>query len=177
MFGRNSSFPPLSQSPAFDSFSYPAHLRAKLADLRDFVETQLAVAAHSQKNYYDSRTIAPSFSVNDPVWLSIPTAGKLDARWEGEWIIKTVMSPVTIEITNGRSSKVVHTNRVRHRHIPSAVRPEQNANTESVGQQWEAPTVDHVCLPPQAPSVPQRYPQGHHTPPNRYGFARGRASS
>ena len=90
MYGHHPCVIPFSKSPSFDSLSYPAHLRAKLAELRDFVESNLAAAAHSQKHNCDHCTLAPSFRAGDPVWLSVPTAGKLDPRWDGEWIIKSV---------------------------------------------------------------------------------------
>ena len=38
--------------------------------------------------------------VGDPVWLSIPTAGKLSLRCEGKWTVKTVLSQINIEITD-----------------------------------------------------------------------------
>ena len=90
-------------------------LRQKLAELRDFVETNLAESAHQQKQAYDQRSNKREFSIDNCVWLSIPTAGKLESRWEGGWKIKSVKSPVTIEITDGRRTKVVHVNRIRHR--------------------------------------------------------------
>ena len=56
MYGRKPSSTPFSKSLAFDTLSYPAHLRAKLAELHDFVETNLAAAAHNQKRAYDQHT-------------------------------------------------------------------------------------------------------------------------
>ena len=50
--------------------------------------------------------------------LAVPTAGKLDPRWEGEWVVKTIKSPVNVEITDGKRTKVVHTNRLQHHYIP-----------------------------------------------------------
>ena len=72
---------PFSPSTAFDSTSYPAHICAKLAELQDFVESNLAAAAHHQKLAYDQYLLPTVYSVGDLVWLSIPTAGKLDPRW------------------------------------------------------------------------------------------------
>ena len=42
-----------------------------------------------------------SFKQGDPVWLSVTMAGKLDARWEGELIIQSVVNPTTYTIGNG----------------------------------------------------------------------------
>ena len=90
----------------FDTSSYPLHLTAKLAELRDFVENNLAAAAHNQKCTYDQHTLMPTYSVGDLVWLSVPTAGKLDPKWEGRWVVKSVKNPVSIEITNKETTKL-----------------------------------------------------------------------
>ena len=110
MFGRHPRSMPFAKLNEFDSLSYPAHLQAKHAELRDFVEANLAEAEHHQKSVYDQHTSSRSFSAGYPVWLSVPTAGKLDPRREGEWVIKSVKSPLSMEITNGKNTKVVHTN-------------------------------------------------------------------
>ena len=83
--------------------------------IRDFVETNLVEAAQRQKAQFDKHSKERSFGVGDPVWVSIPTAGKLDPRWEGNWIIKAIKSPSTFEISNANKCKVVHINRLRHR--------------------------------------------------------------
>lgn len=49
MFGREPTFSPFSDSTAFDTTSYQAHLKAKMAELRDFVHDNLAKAASHQK--------------------------------------------------------------------------------------------------------------------------------
>ena len=76
--GRNPPLHQLQQHLAYDSLSYPAHIRHKLAELQDFVHTNLTQEASRQKNYYDHCTNVPSFTTGDPVWLSIPTVGKLE---------------------------------------------------------------------------------------------------
>ena len=63
---------------------YQAQLRAKLAELQDLVELNLAEAASDQEGVYDRHSACRSFKVGDSVWLSLPTAGKLDSRWEGK---------------------------------------------------------------------------------------------
>ena len=108
MFGRHLWSIPFDKVKEFNFLSYPAHLHAKQAELRDFVEANLAKAA------YDQHTSSRSFSTGDPVWLSVPTAGKLDPRWEREWIVKSVKIPLRMEITNGKNNKVVHTNRLQY---------------------------------------------------------------
>ena len=66
---------PFAKLNEFDSLSYPAHIQANHAELRDFVEANLAEATNHQKSVYDQHTSSRSFSAGDPVWLSIPTAG------------------------------------------------------------------------------------------------------
>ena len=71
------------------------------------------------KGTYDQNSAERSFKVGDLVCLSITTAGKLDPRWEGKWKVKSMKSPVTIEITDGKRTKVVHVNRLQPRIQPS----------------------------------------------------------
>ena len=152
MYGRLPCSTPFSKSLSFDTQSYPTFLRAKLAELRDFVDTNLAAAAHKQKEQYDRQTRTRSFRIGDAVWLSVPTAGKLDPRWEGEWIVDSIKSPITVEIANGRTSKVVHVNRLQHRCTPSTTTSQiQPPQTNTAPPQWTPPTVDHIFLPDDIP--------------------------
>ena len=109
MFGRSPKSFSFSSPNVFDPLLYPSHLQAKLAELVDFAESNLT-AACNQKRSYGHHTAPLSFAVGNLVWLSVHTAGKLDPWWEGEWVIKSVRSPVNIEITNKRKIKVVDTN-------------------------------------------------------------------
>jgi len=84
LYGRHLSPYPRASHLGYDLQSYPSLIQAKLAELKDFVHTNLAKSACSQKLNYDQRSKRPSFVVSNPVWLSIPTAGKLDPRWEGD---------------------------------------------------------------------------------------------
>ena len=170
LYGRHPTPSQLATQLGYDSLSYPAHLQAKLAELQDFVHTNLTQAAYSQKSYYDQHTKQTTFAPGDPVWLSIPTAGKLDPRWEGEWVIKSVKSPVTMEICDGNRSKVVHTNRLQHRCVPGqcdAVTPD-NIESDNHCLEWSPPSVDHVILPPAEQPVSDRYPQRQRRPPDWY---------
>ena len=170
MYGRLPCSTPFSKSLSFDTQSYPTFLRAKLGELRDFVKANLAAAAHKQKEGYDHHTRTRLFQAGDSVWLSVPTAGKLDPRWEGEWIVESIKSPATVEITNGRTSKVVHVNRLQHRYTPNkTTSPIQPLQTDTASPQWSPPTVDHIVLPDAPPIVSRRYPQRHRNPPDRFG--------
>ena len=57
-----------------------------------------------------------SFNVDDPVWLSIPTAEKWDPCLDGKWRIHAIPGPVTYVIHDGPRYKTVHVNRL-WRHI------------------------------------------------------------
>ena len=177
MFGRSSSLPPLTIQNAFTATSYPDYLTAKLAELRDLVDVNLTKAALSHKRAYDqhSANLPQLFAVNDPVWLSIPTAGKLDPRWEGGWIVKSVKNPENIEITNSKTTKVVHINRIQSRHIPSTATPEptqpnDSKDRRSPAQHWTPPSNEHFCIPAPTPQVQHRYPQRARRPPDRFGW-------
>ena len=87
MFGRQPTLnmAELSDATAFDPASYQAQLHAKLAELQDLVELNIAEAACEQKTAYDRHSAPRSLMFGDPVWLSIPTIGKLSLRCEGKW--------------------------------------------------------------------------------------------
>ena len=84
MFGRCAHKPPIPSSMAYDVTSYQHQLQAKLSKLRDFVETHNAQANTQQKQHYDEHSLSRTFAIGDSVWLSVPTAGKLDPKWEGK---------------------------------------------------------------------------------------------
>ena len=47
--------------------------------------------------------------------LSVPTRGKLDPKWEGGWLVKSVKGLVNVEISDGKRTKFVHVNRLQHK--------------------------------------------------------------
>ena len=168
MYGRAPQFTGFSEPNAFDPTSYQAYLQAKLAEIRDFVETNLVEAAQRQKAQFDKHSKERSFGVGDPVWVSIPTAGKLDPRWEGNWTIKAIKSPSTFEISNANKCKVVHINRLRHRTEVSS----QNGSNEAHGNSWTPAQIDHHIIVDDAP----RYPVRTRRQPNWLGISSLRAS-
>ncbi len=170
MFGRQPApnLAELSAVSAFDPTSYQALLRAKLAELQDLVELNLVEAAFHQKVTYDQHSLGRSFKIGDPVWLSVPTAGKLDPRWKGRWTIKSVLSPIAMEIADGRRSRVVHVNRLRQRIQPRPHEPSGGSTCEP--QRWDPHQVDHlVYAPPDISSPNSRYPQRDCQPLDRFG--------
>ena len=78
LYGRQPAPCQLPTQLGYDLICYPAHLQARLAELQDFVHKNLTQTAHLQKSNYDNHTMESTFIPGDPVWLSIPTAGKLD---------------------------------------------------------------------------------------------------
>ena len=95
----------------------------------------LVKAADQQKTHYDEQSTEPLFAVHDKVWLSVPTAGKLQPRWEGGWKVMSVKSPVTIQFNKGRKSKVVHSNRLRHS-FQAAADSSESTMTKNVTPLW-----------------------------------------
>ena len=163
MFGRSPSAPNFPPSTAFNTVTYADSLQCKLSELRDLVECHLTIAAEHQKSNYDDNTITWIFREGDTVWLSRPTAGKLDPHWEGGWKVKQVMSPLTVEVTKGQINRYVHINRLHHRLQPDVESP---VTEQTPSPTWQPPTVDHLVLPP----APRRYPLRHRVPPDRYGY-------
>jgi len=68
---------------AFVPTSYQAHISSKLAEMNDFVNTNLAEAATRRKKSYDKVTASREFKAGDCIWLSIPIAKKSDPQWNG----------------------------------------------------------------------------------------------
>ena len=83
MYGRESSSGVLMQPTGYDASDFSRVLQSKLSQLQDLVEADNTEAAHRQKLCYDRRSSERRFKVGNMVWLSIPTAGKLDPHWEG----------------------------------------------------------------------------------------------
>eukprot|EP00731_Ephydatia_muelleri_P034213 Em0051g5a len=163
---------------------YQGTMQAKLAELMDFVETHMVDAARHQKQEYDKHMGIRTFKAGDLVWLSIPTAGKLDPRWEGGWKVKACKSPVNMEVSDGTRNRVVHVNRLRH-HIQMA-EGEEVGSTDRTQEEWVPPQIEHITVegtPPQGPEpdlenndqpvqpeepIQQRYPSRSRRPPDYF---------
>ena len=141
MLGRCAHKPPILSKVAHDVTSYQHQLQAKLSQLMDFVEAHNIQASNQQKQYFDKQTLARTFSVGDPVWLSIPTAGKLDPKWEGDWITQSVVSPTTYTIHDGLRTKTVHIDRLRQR--IQATTSTVPAPLSLPQDNWAPPLVEH----------------------------------
>ena len=140
MFGRQPQTTTSDKSSSFDPLSYQSQLTAKMAELHDFVESKLALAASKQKCSYNKRSNQRSFNVTILFWLSVPTAGKLDPKWEGNWRVHAVKGPVNVEIIDGHRRKVVHINRIQPRTIPSLEPNKLNDSAEMSSPSWIPPS-------------------------------------
>ena len=158
MFGRSTQNFSFSLPPAFDPESYSNHLHSKLSQLYDFVETNLVEAAHHQQTSYNQHIQDRCFKVDDAVWLSSPTAGKLDPKREGGWTVKAIKGPTSYEIVNGKKKKIVHINRLRKR---MCVEVDSPVNVSL--PVWNPPTIEHEVLDL---GEGRRYPQRSRQPPD-----------
>ena len=118
MFGRqphaaNTDF---EGSTSYDPSSYKMILQAKMAELKDFVESKVTSAAAEQKRAYDRSSTHRPFKLkfNDPVslcgCLTPATAGKFDPKWVGDWKVISIKGPVNVEISDGKRTRIVHNN-------------------------------------------------------------------
>ena len=171
MFGRHPKLPASSPNcNAFDVGSYQAQLQATMAELQDIVDTHVTQSAEHQKGLYDRHSKTRLFHEGDPVWLSIPTAGKLDPRWEGKCVVRSIKTSITLEITDGDRTRVVHVNRLQPRIQPQTVNKNPDVPIPPPGN-WSAPQVEHMFVPENTPGIEHRYPRRERHPPARYGYA------
>ena len=80
MFGRCAHRHLLPSKVAHDVTSYLHQLQANLLQLMDFGEAHNTQASSQQEQYFDKHTQIRSFTVGNPAWLPIPTAGKLEEQ-------------------------------------------------------------------------------------------------
>ena len=107
-----------------------------LAKLQDLVEPN---QQQTRKCFMTVKALHRTFNVDDIAWLSVPTAGKLDPRWEGKWKITSLKSPTTVEISDGNQHKIVHINRLQHCLKPM----ETSRNSLDTVQPWHPPQIEH----------------------------------
>lgn len=100
-----------------------------------------------QKSNYDKQSLVPSFTMNDKVWLSVPTAGKLQPSCDGGWKVTSVKSSVTFGISNGRKSKVVTVTDYIHQ-FQAASNSSESMVTNSAVPLSISPQVEHFIVKP-----------------------------
>ena len=167
MFGRSPQIDEVVRTRAYDPLSHQGSMRKKIAELQDFVETNMASSAQKQANQYDKTARMRTFKVGDRVWLSVPTAGKLEPKWEGEWTIASKKNAVNYEISDGVRNRIVHVNRLKQRIQPNVQRLHLQQDNQPVCQQWNPPSIDHIIESTDTPTP--RYSTRNRRPPVRYG--------
>ena len=116
LFGSNPHSP---QIPAVESSFYPGPsyfceiLNARLAQLRELVDTNLAQSRSQQQSFYRSNQTPVNLPCRQQVPLENPCAGKLDPCWTGPWNVKELGGPSSVLLSRGGSEKLVHINRVQ----------------------------------------------------------------
>ena len=83
-------------------------------------------------------------------------------------MIKSVKAPVTIEISDEKRTKVVHSNRLQHHYIPGQRDTTKLNNTTNEINHLESPSAQHVTLPPIEQNLSNCYPQRHRGLPDCY---------
>ena len=87
LYGRPPQQASFEQMHFFDTNSHHHHLQAKLAEMHDLVQPNLLESASRQRDHYNKHSQTRKLTVGDYIWLSIPTAKKLDPQWDDRWII------------------------------------------------------------------------------------------
>ena len=108
--------------------------------------TNTNAAAQQWKSHYNKNSVTRTFSVVEPIWLTIPIARKLQPRWEGKWTVQEIRGPVNLKITDGKRTKVVHMNRVQH-HVQPQQHMEEVPPEISQAAEWCPPQIDHLEAP------------------------------
>ena len=157
MMGRDPvlpSLPSMTNSSAEDPTSYDSNLRVKMAELCDMVERHIVQEAKHQKKHYDTHTQSKE---GDAFRLQNRTAGKLDPKQEGGWVVKKVHSPVTLQIVHRKSlrSRVVHINRIRC----CILREKESTLSREV--EWEPASIEHFSVPADSTPQPELFQRFH----------------
>ena len=116
MFGRELTLTTIDLSlRAHDTQSYADHIQSHLAKMYELVELNLTEATSDQKWFYDrGAKLRPSLARDSHVWLLIPTAGKLDPKWESGWtVVQHFPDQLTVQIKHREGQlQTVHLNRL-----------------------------------------------------------------
>ena len=143
LFGSNphsSQIPVMQSSFYLEPSNFCENLKAKLAQLRELVDANLVHSASQQQRFYRSNQTPVPLACGQQVLLDNPSAGKLDPRWSGPWIVKELRGPSSVLLLKGGSEKLVHMNRVR---------PLLTSESEGPGvtSGWSPPMFNHVNDP------------------------------
>ena len=125
--------------PADKAYYADENADDKYANLNTMAKDSNGHLEAGLRQEYKKHSQERSFKVDDPVLLSIPTAGKLDPHWEGKW--------VNVETSDGLWRRIVHINGIRQRIQPAMQPPAGDASPEDnlgvLSVHWQAPQVNH----------------------------------
>ena len=105
--------------------------------------------------------------MGDTVWLDIPTAGKLDPKWQGGWRVKVIQDPTTYVITDGKTDRAVHINRQCKRIQPAPTPTTGSAVDIPCEVTWNPPMTEHEIVESEEE---RRYPQRDRRAPDYFHF-------
>ena len=75
---------------------------------------------------------------------SIPTARKLEPRWEGKWVVHSIPGPTSYTITDGKRLRTVRVNHLQQRIQRDADDPQSDVVADHTT--WQPPTVEHQVI-------------------------------
>lgn len=176
MFGRQPQTTTSDKSSSFDPLSYQSQLTAKMAELHDFVESKLALAASKQKCSYNKRSNQRSFNVTILFGFLFPKqeswirSGKGIGEYmlsKDLWMLKLLMA------IEEKLSTLTESNLVLYHLL--------NQTNWMIQLKWVAPLgslqVEHLvdCKTEEEPSVRQNPSHQCRSPDYYRPEARGRA--
>lgn len=117
IFGRKPKLPHVFTTDPELSYNYHDYL----SDLKYQMQVSFQIAREKcsqskikSKQYYDKNSKSVTFKIDDQVWLKNQNKkGKLTAPWLGPYVIKRIISAVNSELLIGKSTRVVHNNRLK----------------------------------------------------------------
>lgn len=89
----------------------------KTRDLQESARANLIKAKERSKIYYDKRVNAVTFEVNDNVFfINDAKTDKFSKEYHGPYRIIEVLNHENVKIKIGKSTRIVHVNRLRKSH-------------------------------------------------------------
>lgn len=96
-------------TPAYNYDSYVSELRYRLQYSHKIARDNLIKRALENKKHYDKKVHNVEFAVGDVVnLLKQKKDHKFDRPYDGDWKITKIRSPVSVDITKGKTTKRVH---------------------------------------------------------------------
>ncbi|BES90780.1 multicellular organismal development [Nesidiocoris tenuis] len=121
VYGRDLRLPEILVRPPVQEVrpttEYVIQLREHLQQVRDFAAKEAGVKMRSQKESFDRHARTPTLKEGDWVWFYNPQRRpgrnpKLQPAWTGPWVIKQKRNDVLYKIKLGRTTRLIHVNRL-----------------------------------------------------------------